>query len=338
MVARLSVPPFVWVTTMMKSLAQRLATALLIGAFAATPALAQDYPARSVRIVVPYGPGTGVDLAARILAERLSKSLGQAFVVENRTGAAGSIAGAAVAAATPDGYTLMMDANGHTTVPALMKNLPYDPRRDFVGVAMFAESPLVLVTSRSVGYQSVQELVAAAKAKPGSITFASAGVGTSTHLAAEKFRIAAGFQALHVPYKSTTDALAEVMAGRIDYLVTTLPSALGPVKDGRLVVLAMGLRRSPLMPNVPTLAEAGVPNAESAAWFGLFAPARTPRDVVTRLHAEVAKALATPEARERLSNIGADPRPMGVDEFDALLKREFVDNENLVKAAGIKTD
>ena len=163
---------------MMKTLVQRLAAGLLIGAVAATTAFAQEYPTRSVRIVVPYGPGTGIDLAARILAERLSKSLGQAFVVENRAGAAGSIAGAAVAAAAPDGYTLMMDANGHTTVPALMKNLSYDPRRDFVGVALFAESPLVLVTSRSVGYQSVKDLVAAAKAKPGAITFASAGVGT----------------------------------------------------------------------------------------------------------------------------------------------------------------
>jgi tripartite-type tricarboxylate transporter receptor subunit TctC len=186
-----------------------------------------------------------VDLAARILADSLSKTMGQAFVVENKAGAAGTIAGALVAAAPPDGYTLMMNATSQTTLPALMKNLPYDGKRDFVGVAMMASSPLVLVASRAKGHLTVKDLVAAAKAKPGSVSFASAGVGSTTHLTAEKFRMAAGFEALHVPYKSTTDALAEVMAGRIDYLVTTLPSALGPVKDGRLVALALGLRRSP---------------------------------------------------------------------------------------------
>ena len=299
---------------------------------------AQEYPNRPVRILVPYGPGTGVDLVARVLAERLQKAFGQSFVVENKAGAAGTIAGAAAATAAPDGYTLLLNANSHTSVPVLMKNLSYDAPRDFASVAMVGESPLVLVSSKSRGFQSVKDLVAAAKAQPGKITFASAGVGTTTHLSAEKFRIAAGFQALHVPFRSTTDALAEVMTGRIDYLVTTLPSALGPVRDGRLAALAMGMRRSPLLPGTPTLAEVGLPQAESSAWFGLFAPAKTPKAVIARLHGEISKALASPEVKERLAHVGAEPYPMTVEEFDALVKREFAENEQLIKAIGAKLE
>lgn len=315
----------------------RRAAALLI-AITAVAAHAQDYPSRAVRVLVPYGPGTGIDLAARIVAEKLSKSLGQAFVVENRTGAAGTIAGAAVATAAPDGYTLLADASGFTTVPALRKNLPYDPRRDLVGVATMGNSPLVLVTSASKGYKTVRELVAAGKAKPGALSFASAGVGTSTHLAAEKFRVAAGFDALHVPYKSTTDALAEVMAGRIDYVVTTLGSALGPVKDGRLLALATGVSRAPALPDVPTLAEAGLQNAGAEVWFGLFAPAKVPKDIVARLNAEIAKALQDPEVKERLARAGAQPYVNTVDEFGSLLRREFNEYEQLVKTIGIKVE
>jgi tripartite-type tricarboxylate transporter receptor subunit TctC len=322
--------------TTMRNLIRGLAAGLAL--FAASAVFAQDYPTRPVKILVPYGPGTGIDLVARIVAERLSKSLNQSFVVENRTGAGGTIASAAVATAAPDGYTLLMNASSQTSLPALYKNLSFDGRRDFVGVAVVGTSPLVLVTSKAKGFATVKDLVAAGKAKPDALTFASAGVGTTTHLSAEKFRLAAGFQALHVPYKSTTDALAEVMTGRIDYLVTTLPSALGPVKDGRLVALAMGAKRAAALPNVPTLAEAGVPGAESDTWFGMFAPAKTPREVVVRLHAEVEKAVATPEVQERLARIGAEPVSMSLQDMDAMLKREFAENEQLVKTIGIKLE
>lgn len=305
---------------------------------AASVGFAQQYPSKPVRFVVPYGPGTGVDVAARILAERLTKNVGQPFVTENRAGAAGTIATAAVASAPPDGYTVLVNVSSHTSVPALMKNLPYDAARDFAGVTTIAESPLVLVTSKARGYKDVKELIAAAKAKPGSITFASAGVGTATHIAAEKFRIAAGFDALHVPFKSTTDALTDIMTGRIDYLYTTLVSALGGIKDGRLVALALGSRRSPMLPNVPTIVEAGVPNADYSTWFALFVPARTPREIVVRLHGETVKALATPDMKERFENVGAEPYTMSVEEFEALLRREFVENDRLIKAAGIKMD
>ncbi len=316
---------------------RRLATTFVLCA-AAMPAMAQqDYPNHVVKIIVPYGPATGIDLAARILADRLTKTMGQSFVIDNKAGAAGVIGIAAAAAATPDGYTLLMNATSQTTLPAL-KTLPYDAKNGFANVAMLASSPLVLVTSRSKGYKTVKDLVSAAKANPGKLTFASAGVGTSTHMASEKFRLAAGFEALHIPYKSTTDALAEVMSGRIDYLVTTLPSALGPVKDGRMVALAMGRHRHPSMPGVPTLAEAGVPNAESDTWFGVFAPAKTPKAILTRLHAETLKAVDDPEVKERLAKIGAEPVKMSMEDFDAQVRREIADHEKIVKTLGLKVE
>ena len=304
----------------------------------ATLALAQAYPARPVKVVVPFGPGTGVDVAARLVSESLAKSFGQSFVVENRPGAAGTIAVAYVAAAPADGYTVLVNASSHTSVSALMKNLPYDAARDFAGVTTLAESPLVLVIARSRGIQSVNELIAAAKAKPGSITFGSAGVGTVTHISAEKFRLAAGFDARHIPFKSTTDALVDVTAGRVDYTYTALVSALPGIRDGRLVALALGSRRSPVLPNVPTIVEAGVPNAEYSLWFGMLVPAKTPRDIVNRLNHETVKALHSADLKERLAKVGIEPYTMTADEYDALIRREIVDNERLVKAAGIKTD
>jgi tripartite-type tricarboxylate transporter receptor subunit TctC len=305
---------------------------------AASAAIGQQYPSKPVRIVAPYGPGTGVDVAARLVGEPLAKNLGQPFVIDNRPGAAGTIGTGAVASASPDGYTILVNASSHTSVQALMRNLPYDVTRDFAGVTMIAESPLVLVTSKARGYQTVKQLIAAAKAKPGTITFASAGVATTTHIAAEKFRLVAGFEAVHVPFKSTTDALSDVMTGRIDYLYTALVSALGPIRDGRLVALAFGSRRSDVLPNVPTIVEAGVPNADYSLWFGMFLPAKTPRDIVQQLNRETVKVLSTPDTKERFAKIGADPYPMTVEEFEALVRREIIENDRLIKAAGIKME
>jgi len=305
---------------------------------AATCALAQGYPSRPVKVYVPYGPGTGVDVVARLVSEALAKNFGQSFVIENRPGAGGTIATAFVAAAPADGYTVLVNASSHTSVPALMRNLPYDAARDFAGVTPLAESPLILVIAKSRGIQSVSELIAAAKAKPGTITFASAGVGTATHISAEKFRLAAGFDALHVPFKSTTDALVDVTAGRIDYLYTALVSALAGVKDGRLIPLAVGSRRSSVLPNVPTIVEAGVPNGAYSLWFGMFVGVKTPRDIVNRLNQETVKVLATPELKDRLAKIGAEPFTMTPEEFDAMIRREIVENERIIKTAGIKTE
>ena len=304
----------------------------------ATCALAEDYPARPVRVVVPYGPGTGVDVVARLVSETLANKLGQSFVIDNRPGAAGTIGVATVAAAPATGYSILVNASSHTSVPAIMRNLPYDAARDFAGVTLLGESPLVLVIARSRGVRSVSELIAAAKAKPGSISFGSAGVGTATYVSAEKFRRAAGFEAVHVPYKSTTDALVDVMAGRIDYTYTALVSALPGIQDGRLVALALGSRRSPVLPNVPTIVEAGVPNADYSLWFGMFVPAKTPRDIVHRLNRETVQALATAELKEKLAKIGVEPITLTPEQYDALIRRELIENERLMKAAGIKPE
>lgn len=301
----------------------------------ATTSLAQAYPSRVVHVVVPFGPGTGADLSARILTEHLSRSMGQTFVVENRVGAGGAIGTASVAAAAPDGYTLLMNASSHSALPAY-KILPFDARRDFVGIAAFGVSPMVLVVSKEKGWRSVKDLVAAAKARPGSLSFASAGIGSTTHLSGEKFCLDAGFRAVHVPYKSTTDAIADLITGRVDFLITSVPPTLGPLKNGRLIALAMGSKRSSALPDVPTFAEAGVREAET--WFGLFAPAKTPIDIVQRLHVEVQRAAEEPSVQDRLAKMGAEPARMSMEEFNAKVKREIADNEQLVKAIGLKPE
>ncbi len=302
----------------------------------AAGAHAQSYPSRPVRVIIPYGPGTGVDVVARMVAEAISKSVGQPFVAEQRVGAAGTIAAGTVANAPADGYTLLVDSSAHTSVPALMQNLPFDTARDFAGVTTLIENPLVLVTAQSRGYKTVADLVAAAKAKPGSINYASGGLGTSTHISAEKLRMGAGFEAVHIPFKSTTEALTEIMGGRMDFTYTALTSALSGIRDGRLVALAMSSRRSPVLPNVPTITEAGVANATYSSWVGMMVAAKTPREIINRLYQETLKAMATPDVQERLAKIGAEPVTMPPDDFEALRRRELVENVQLMKTIGIK--
>lgn len=311
------------------------ALALCAGAALAQSA-AQSYPTRPIRAVVPYAPGTGVDVVARIVTDAMGKSLGQPIVVEQRVGAAGTIAGANVANGAADGYALLFDTSAQTSVPATMQSLPYDPGRDIVGVTTLIENPLVLVTSAVKGYKSVAELVAAAKAKPGAFNFASGGLATSTHISGEKLRIAANFEAVHIPYKSTTDAITELMGGRIDYTYTALTTALSGVRDGRLIALAMSARRSRVLPNVPTIAEAGYPGAVYSSWLGMMVAGKTPRDIVNRLHQEAVKALANTEVQERLAKIGAEPVTMTPEEFDTMRRRELVENASLMKTIGIK--
>ena len=303
---------------------------------AASLAQAQSWPSRPLRAAVPYGPGTGVDVIARIVTETIGRNIGQPIVVEQRVGAAGTIAAAFTVNAPADGYTLLFDSSAQTSVPATMLNLPFDPGRDIVGVTTLIENPLVLVTSQVKGYRNVAEMVAAAKARPGSFNFASGGVATSTHITGEKVRLAAGFEAVHVPFKSTTDALTELMGGRIDYTYTALTSALGGIRDGRLIALAMSARRSKVLPNVPTIAEAGYPAAAYSSWVGMLVNGKTPRDIVNRLYQETLKALANPEVQERLAKIGAEPTTMSPEEFDAMRRRELVDNASLMKSIGIK--
>jgi tripartite-type tricarboxylate transporter receptor subunit TctC len=320
---------------MAKRLTRFIAGAVL--ALSAQAVLAQSFPSKPIRAIIPYGPGTGVDVVARMVGEGIARNLGQTFIAEQKVGAAGTIAAAFVASAPGDGYTLLFDSSAHTSVPALMQNLPFDTARDFSGVTTLIENPLVLVTGQSRGYKAVADLVAAGKARPGSINFASGGIGTSTHISAEKFRMAAGFEAVHVPFKSTTEAITEILGGRMDFTYTALTTALAGVRDGRLVALAMSARRSSVLPNVPTITEAGFANATYSSWVGMMVSSKTPRDIVNRIYQETVKVLAQPDIQERLAKIGAEPNTMTPDEFDALRRRELVENVQLMKATGIKT-
>lgn len=300
-----------------------------------TPGAAQDWPSRPVRILVPYGPGSGVDVVVRALNEGLSRNLGQNFIAENRAGASGTIAASQVLGQPADGYTLLSDSSSHTIVPALMSSMPFDMARDFRGVTTLIENPLVLVTAPSKGYARLEDLISAAKAKPGSITFASAGIGSSTHLSSEKFRLAAGWDGVHVPFKSTTDALVEVSAGRIDFVYTALASAIAGMNAGKLKPLAMLSRRVDPLPDVPAIKEI-VPGAEYSTWIGIFASSKTPDAIVRRLNAEIVKVMQSPEMKTKLATLGAEPWTLSPEEFDRLRTHEFADNVRLVKAAGIR--
>ena len=310
-------------------------TAVLWGV--AAMAIAQTYPTKPVRVIVPYAPSSGVAIATRLVTDELAKTMGQPFVHETRTGAGGTIATAAVASAAPDGYTLLANSSAHSAVPVLMQNLPFDTARDLSGVTIIAELPLVLVIARSKGIRNVKELVAVAKAKPGSITFASSGVGTAGHLGSEKFRIASGIDTLHIPFKSTTDGMVEVMAGRVDFVYTAVASALSAIREGTLVPLALSSKRSAVLPDVMTIEETGVASAGYSVWTGLLAPSRTPREIVNRLQQEIVKVMASPDLRERMLKSGAEPYTVTPEEFDALIRREIADNERLVKAIGIRS-
>jgi len=308
---------------------------ILTAACAWSTAQAQSWPSRPMRAVVPYGPGSGVDVVARIITEPLGKVLGQNIVVENRAGASGTIATANVVNSPADGHTLLFDSSAQTSVPATMLNMPFDTARDIAGVTTLIENPIIIVAAASKGYKTIADLVAAGKARPGALNFSSAGVATSSHIVAEKLRLAAGFTAVHVPFKSTTDALTEVLAGRIDFLGTALGTALANIKDGRLIGLAMTSRRTKVLPDVPGMADAGLPAAVYSSWLGMMVHGRTSRELVNRLHAETVRLLGTPDVIERLARIGAEPLIMSPEEFDAMRRRELVENAALMKAIGI---
>lgn len=304
----------------------------------AAAALAQSWPARTIRIVVPYAAGTGLDVIVRLVNEPLSKNLRQPVITENRPGAGGTIGTAVVASAPADGYTVVAVPSSHTMVSLLIRNVPFDPAADFAGVTTMAENPLVLVASSARGWQTVRDVIAAGKAKPGALTFASAGTGTSTHISAEKFRLAGGFEALHIPFKSTTDGLTEVLAGRVDFVYTSLIAAMPAIKDGKLVALAMSSKRSSLLPNVPTIEETGMANSAYSSWLGLLLPAKTPRDIVNRLNAETVKVLQSDDIRERFARIGTEPFTMSPADFDRLIRTELASNERVIRTVGIKPE
>jgi len=312
------------------------ALALLVAPIGAV--VAADYPSKTIKIIVPFTPGSGTDVVARAVGEQMQKDLGQPVVVENRPGAGGTIGAAAVATAAPDGYTVLVQSSGHTVNPSIYASLSFDTVKDFAGVTPLAVLPNVLVIAPSKNIKSVKELVAAAKAKPGALNYGSAGTGSATHMNAEKFRVAAGIDAVHVPFKGTPEALNETAAGRIDYFFGPIVSALPFVKDGRLLALAVGdPKRSPVLPDVPAITEA-VPGADYKFWVGMLVPAKTPRDVVKKLNAAAVKALAAPVVKERLNNLGAEPMTMTPEAFDSYIKQELAANAGFVKKAGIKAN
>lgn len=300
-------------------------------------AYAQAFPSKPIRIIVPFTPGSATDTITRPIAERLSAALGQPVLIENRAGAGGTIGIGALAKAPSDGYTLGVVSTGHVVNPVLYANLNYDTIKDFAGVAPLASLPSVLVVSPSLGIRSARELVAAAKAKPGSFNYATAGVGSGAHISAEKFRMAAGIDAVHVPFKGSPESLTETMGGRTQFTVTPLSTAAGHIKDGRLLALAMSTpRRVAAFPDVPTMAEAGFPQGEFNFWVGLLAPVATPRDIIHRLNAEINKTLQLPEIRARFETMGAVPMMMSPEEFDKFLRDESSVLTEVMRASGAK--
>lgn len=302
-------------------------------------AWAQAWPAKPIRAIVAGGAGSVVDVVPRVVFEQLSKQLGQPIVVENRTGAGGTIAVAAVAKADPDGYTILAQSSALAVAPWFHPNLSYDTVRDISGIAPIGSVPNVLVTSPLKDAKTIQAFVAAAKARPGSFNYTSTGVGTATHMSAERFRVSAGIEAVHVPVKSGPEALTEILSGRADFYFCPIGTALPFIREGKLSGLVVsGERRAPELPEVPTTSEAGFANADYILWLGLFAPVRTPRSLVHRLHGETVKAMQAGSVQEKLAILGVTPMSMTPEQFDAHIKDEIASNGLLVKAAGIKPE
>jgi tripartite-type tricarboxylate transporter receptor subunit TctC len=314
---------------------KRLGLALALG-LAANDASAQTWPDKPVHIVVPLTAGSATDVMARTVAAQLSDQLGQPFIVDNKPGAGGTIGMGAVARAKPDGYTILVQSSSYTITPITYPNTPYNVLQDLAGVTPLALLPQALVIAPSKGIDSVKQLVAEAKAKPGVFNYASAGVGTANQLNAERFRVGANIDAVHVPFKGTPEALTEVMAGRVDYYFCPVNVCLPMIHDRRVLALGMGSsRRATALPDLPTTVELGVPDSDYDFWVGMFVPAETPRAIVDRLYAETAKAFASQKVKESFAQLGAEPDLLEPRAFDARIRKEIATNAALVKAAGI---
>jgi tripartite-type tricarboxylate transporter receptor subunit TctC len=303
----------------------------------AASASAQDYPTKTVRLIVPLSPGAGADVAARLVAARMSEHWKQPVIVENRPGAGGQIGTAAVVKAEPDGHTLLLQSSSHAANPAIYRNLPYDPQKDLVDVAIVGKTPYVMVSSASGPYRSLKALFDAARAKPGEIAYSSAGLGTSTHLAAEYLIGLAGVRMIHVPFKGSPEALQDVLGGRSAFYMAPVNVALGLVKDGKLVPLGVSTRsRAAVLPDVPTLAGQGLTDYEVTLWFGMWAPAATPAAVVQKLNAAMNAIVQEPAMREQFSKLGMQPAPMKPEEFARFVRSEIDVYKRIVQQAGIE--
>jgi len=301
--------------------------------------LAQDYPTRPVRLVVPFSPGAGTDAISRILAQKMSESLGQQIVVDNRPGAGGTIGTEIVAKAAPDGYTLLFSPASFAINPGLYRKLSFDTEKDFVPISVVASLPVVLAVEASVPARSVAELVALAKARPGQLTIASAGNGTVFHLTAEMFKQAAGIDLVHVPFKGGAPAIAALVGGQVNMAFETSLTVQPHVKSGRLRALAVAsARRAAVLPDVPTLADAGYPGILAENWYGMYVPAGTPRDISARLYAELTRAAASPDVREKLGAQGAEIRENTPEQSAAFVRAEMAKWAKVIKDSGAKID
>ena len=319
----------------------RRALLRLVGTTLISPGLsrlsrAETWPARPIRAIVPILAGTGVDALSRLVLNALAVRLGQPIVVENRPGASGTVGGATVAKADPDGYTLLTDSSSHTIMPTLFTGLPYDPVHAFAPVIPLGSMPFVLVCASAKGFRTLADLIAAAKAKPGVLTYASGGIGTTNHLAVERLRLSAGFEATHVPYRGA-GFVADVLADRIDFAVVPLGPYLPLIQTEKLSALAVtGEKRTASLPDVPTTSELGYANSDTRFWVGLFVPAKTPDGIIQKLNAETTTALGLPHMQERFADIAAEPMIMSPSQFAAMLAQEFTTNAELARKIGLK--
>ena len=315
----------------------RLLLAFAAGLVCANSAFSQVYPNKTVHVIVPFTAGSATDILARTFGQKLSEMWGQPVIVENRPGAGGTIGAAVVAKSPPDGYTLMVHSAAQAYNASIYPTLPYDTTKDFVEIVPLAGQPNVMVVAPATGTKSVAELIAQAKQKPGQLNFGSAGTGSGTHINAEKFKLAAGIDVVHIPYKGTPEALNDTLAGRVTYFFSPISAALPNIREGKLVALGVSTaKRSSALPNVPTIAEAGLPGFDYNLWVGLFAPAGTPPDIVDKINKDVDRVLQLPDIKERLATFGAEGMPMTPAEFRKFVQAEIDDSAKVIKAAGIK--
>jgi tripartite-type tricarboxylate transporter receptor subunit TctC len=318
----------------MKRIVQWCFLAMVLMPFAAQ---GETWPSRMVKAVIPFGAGSATDVVPRLVFDRLAAELGQPIVIENRAGAGGTLGTAAVAKADPDGYTILAHSSALTIAPAIFPNLTYDATRDLSSVLMIGSSANVMIVPVTRSWKTVQDFITEAKAKPGSITFGSVGIGSAVHISAEKFRLAAGIEATHVPYRGGSEVITDILGGRIDFYFCPLATALPLIREGQARALVVSTpKRVADLPDVPTPDEAGLKGADSAIWFGVFVPAKTPREIVEKLHAAGTKVLTEPAMQESFRKLGVEASKMTPREMDALVVRDTAANLEVIKAAGIK--
>jgi tripartite-type tricarboxylate transporter receptor subunit TctC len=303
----------------------------------AVQAFAQAYPNKPVRLIIAFTPGSSIDIVGRAVAAKLQELWGQPVVAENRAGAGGSIGSAAVVKSDPDGYTLLANSSAHVANPSIYASLPYDTLKDFTNIAPFTGGPNVMFVSPATGWKTLADFLAAAKAKPGQLNFSSAGIGSGTHFNLEKLKLMAGIDVAHVPYKGTPEAIADTIAGRVCCYWAPINAALPHLQSGRAVALAVSsAKRSNLLPDVPAVAEAGVPGFDYTLWLAMWGPAGMPAELVDKINKDVNRALASPDLAERLNKLGTAPMPMTPAQFTQFVRKEVEDTAKVLKAAGIK--